>query len=292
MSHSSDLSNRLAPVALGLLDGDVDGTLASHLAAGCESCAAELRELRETAALLALGIEPLQPSDQLRQRLLDRIGGNSFAFVLSGEGEWRQEDGLEVKLLYSTSDGPATTLVSLPTGSWLARAYRPGHLGYVILRGELDGEGMRLGVGDFLPAAGKTPDRQMAVVMDTVLLAVAGSPEARPLDSPRAVRSGKAAWNPMEPGALGLPLAGSVDEGVEISLVRMEPGATIARHRHDWVEELCLISGDCRCQGIELGPEDYHRANPGTTHDVTTSVGGCTMVYIIRKTPPHSLEGR
>lgn len=284
MSHSSDLSNRLAPLALGLPDADADGTLASHLAAGCESCAAELRELRETAALLALGIEPLEPSEKLRQRILDRIGGDSFAFVLSGEGEWLEDEGLEVKLLYGTPQGPATSLVSLPTGSWLAQAYRPGHLGYVIMRGELDGEGMRLGAGDFLPAAGKMPGRQMAVVMDTVLLAIAGSPDATPLDSPRAVRSGKAAWNPMEPGALALPLAGSVEEGVEISLVRMEPGAAIARHRHDWVEELCLISGDCRCQGIELGPEDYHRADPGTTHDVTTSVGGCTMAYIIRKT--------
>ncbi|HKG33921.1 MAG TPA: cupin domain-containing protein, partial [Gemmatimonadales bacterium] len=198
----------------------------------------------------------------------------------------REENGLEVKVLFGTSPSPLTSLLSLPTGSWLADAYHPGHLGYVIMRGELHGEGMRLGAGDFLPAAGKVPGRQMAVVMDTVLLAVAGSPTAAPLDSPRAVRSGKAAWNPMEPGTLALPLSGSEEAGVEISLLRVEPGATIARHRHDWVEELCLISGDCRCQGIELGPEDYHRANPGTTHDATTSVGGCTLVYITRKSTP------
>jgi anti-sigma factor ChrR (cupin superfamily) len=142
---------------------------------------------------------------------------------------------------------------------------------------------MRLGDGDFVPAAGKLPGRQIAAVMDTVVLAVAGSKDALPLDSPRAVRSGKAAWNPMEPGVLALPLAGSAPEGIEISLIRVEPGTAAARHRHDWTEELCLISGDCRCQGVELGPEDYHRADPGTTHDATTSVGGCTMVYIIRK---------
>jgi quercetin dioxygenase-like cupin family protein len=286
MSHPPELANRLAAFAMGLVDADPDGTLASHLASGCESCASDLRHFRETAALLALGIEPLDPPDALRQRILDRVGGNSFAFVLNGPGEWREQNGLEVKVLFGTSHGPLTSLLSLPTGSWLADAYRPGHLGYVIMRGELDGDGMRLGAGDFLPAAGKVPGRQMAVVMDTVLLAVAGSPEAAALDSPRAVRSGKAAWNPMEPGTLALPLSGSEEEGVEISLLRVEPGATIARHRHDWVEELCLISGDCRCQGIELGPEDYHRANPGTTHDATTSVGGCTLVYITRKSIP------
>ena len=286
MSHPPELTNRLAALALDLADADSDGSLASHLATGCESCATELRHYRETAALLALGIEPLHPPEALRQRILDRIGGNSFAFVLNGTGEWQKEDGLEAKVLFGTQESPLTSLLSLPTGSWLADAYRPGHLGYVIMRGELDGEGMRLGVGDFLPAAGKVPGRQMAVVMDTVLLAIAGSAAAAPLDSPRAVRSGKAAWNPMERGTLALPLSGSEEEGVEISLLRLEPGATIARHRHDWVEELCLISGDCRCQGIELGPEDYHRADASTTHDATTSVGGCTLVYIIRKSTP------
>jgi anti-sigma factor ChrR (cupin superfamily) len=284
VSHTPDLMNRLGSYALGLPDADADGALASHLAGGCEICAAELREFRETAALLAFGAEPVQPPEEARQRLLDRIGGDSFVFVLAGAGEWRNDNGLEVKLLYGSAEGALTSLVSLATGTRLAQAYRPGHLGYVILRGELDGEGLRLGAGDFLPAAGKAPGRQMAVVMDTVMLAVAGSPDAAPLDSPRAVRSGKAAWNPMEPGSLALPLAGSVEEGIEISLLRMEPGATIARHRHDWVEELCIISGDCRCQGIELGPEDYHRAGPGTTHDMTSSVGGCSIAYITRKT--------
>ena len=283
MSHPPELLDRLAPYALGLPDADLDGALSSHLAAGCDSCATELRELRETVALLALGTEPLNPSTELRERIVDRVSGESFAFVLSSAGDWRQEGGLEIRQLYTAPEGGGTSLISLRTGTWLADAYRPGHLGYVIMRGELDGEGLQLGAGDFVPAAGKVPGRKMAVVMDTVLLAVSGSEEAAPLDTPRAVRSGKAAWNPMEPGTLALPLAGSAEEGIEISLVRIEPGGTAARHRHEWVEELCVISGDCRIQGVELGPEDYHRASPATRHDVTTSVGGCTLVYVTRK---------
>jgi anti-sigma factor ChrR (cupin superfamily) len=282
VTHPTELADRLGAYALGLVDADPDGALAAHLAAGCENCASELRDLRETAALLALGTEPVTPPDELRARLLDRVAGESFVFVLAGSGEWREDGGQEHKELFSSPSGGATTLISLRTGTWLEEAYRPGHLGYVIMRGELDGEGLRLGAGDFVPAAGRVPGRKMAVVMDTVLFAVAGSEKALPLDSPRAVRAGKAAWNPMEPGTLALPLAGSAKEGVEISLMRMEPGAAVARHRHEWVEELCVISGDCRCQGMELGPEDYHRASPGTRHDILTSVGGCTMVYVIR----------
>jgi hypothetical protein len=283
MTHPAKLLDRLAPYALGLPDADTGGVLATHLVEGCDICASELRELRETAALLAMGTEPLAPPGDLRERILERIGGERFAFVLSSAGEWRDEGGLEIKQLYRTADGGGTSLISLRTGSWLAEAYRPGHLGYVILRGELDGEGLRLGPGDFVPAAGKVPGRKMVIAMDTVLLAVAGDVDAIALESPRAVRSGKAAWNPMEPGTLALPLAGSAEEGVEISLVHMESGAAVARHRHEWIEELCLISGDYRCQGVELGPEDYHRAAPGTTHEVTTTVSGCTMVYITRK---------
>ncbi|HET6777380.1 MAG TPA: cupin domain-containing protein [Gemmatimonadales bacterium] len=288
MTHPSGLVDRLAAFALGLPDADPDGALASHLAGECLSCATELRELRETVALLALGIQPLSSSDGLRERVVDRVSGESYAFVLSSTGDWREDSGLGIKQLYAAPGGGGTSLVSLRTGSRLADAYRAGDLGYVLLRGELDGEGLRLGTGDFVPAAGKIPGRELAVVMDTVLLAVTGSEQAAPLDSPRAVRSGKAAWNPAEPGALALPLAGSAEEGVELSLVRMEPGAALARHRHAWVEELCLISGDLRCQGVELGPEDYHRAGPGTTHDVATTVGGCTMVYIIRRKPPQA----
>lgn len=286
MTHPSGLLDRLAAFALGLPDADPDGALASHLAGDCASCATDLRELRETAALLALGIQPLSSSGGLRERVVDRVGGESYAFVLSSTAEWREDGGMGLKQLYAAPGGGGTSLVSLRTGSRLAEAYRAGDLGYVLLRGELDGEGLRLGTGDFVPAAGKVPGRQLTVAMDTILLAVAGSERAAPLDSPRAVRSGKAAWNPAEPGVLALPLAGSAEEGVELSLVRMEPGSALARHRHAWVEELCLISGDLRCQGVELGPEDYHRAGPGTTHDVATTMGGSTMVYITRRKPP------
>jgi quercetin dioxygenase-like cupin family protein len=286
VTHTQAMLDSLAPFALGLPDADPGGTLAAHLAEGCEICTAEVRELRETATLLLLATEPVPPPEALSQRVLDRIAGKSFEFVLSNEGTWRPAGQFETKMLY---DGPlgSTSLISLPTGSWLADAYQPGHLGYVILRGELDGEGVRLNTADFVPAAGKVPGRRMAVVMDTVLLAVAGAVEAEPLDSPRAVRASKAAWTPMEPGVSALPVAGSEADGIEISLLRLEPGAVVAKHRHDWVEEFCLISGDCRCQGVELGPEDYHRAVPGTSHDATTSVGGCTMVYIIRKITPN-----
>jgi anti-sigma factor ChrR (cupin superfamily) len=283
VTHTPGISDRLASYAAGLADADPDGSVAAHLASGCETCAKDLREFRETIALLALGVEPVDAGPELSARILDRVGGENFVFVLSDSGDWRQDSGLEIKHLYTAPDGAGTSLVSLRAGSWLEEAYRPGHLGYVLLRGELDGEGLRLGPGDFVPAAGKLPGRKMAVVADTVLLAVSGSPGAAPLDSPRAVRSGKAAWNPVEPGVLALPLSGSAEEGIEISLVRLEPGASVARHRHEWVEELCLISGDCSWQGMELGPEDYHRATPGTTHDVMTSVGGCTMAYVIRK---------
>jgi quercetin dioxygenase-like cupin family protein len=280
--HTPRILEQLAPVALGLPEADPTGAVLTHLSEGCDICAIEFAQLRETAALLALGSDPLSSPADLRERINRRIQDTSFEFILATDGAWESAGNLEFKRLYAAPGG-STTLISLPTGSWLAEAYRPGHPGYVILRGELDGEGLRLSTGDFIPAAGKIPGRQMAVVMDTVLLAIAGPTDAEPLDSPKAVRSGRAAWNPVETGVLALPLAGSEREAIEISLVHMEAGAIAARHRHEWVEELCVVSGDCRCQGIELGPEDYHRAAPGTSHEEIRSLGGGTLVYIVRK---------
>lgn len=247
----------------------------------CPQCTVELFELRETAALLALGSEALFPDPGLRVRVLERIGRERFGFVLSSEGAWvDQGGGLQIKQLFLGSDGSRTSLVALPARMPVSRAYHQGDLGYVVIRGELESEGVRLGAGGLLPGAGGDRGSEAAALTETVLLAVSARPGDTLTGSPTA-RPAVGKWKELEPGALILPLGGSV-EGLQISLMRMTPGAKISRHKHEEVEELCLISGDCRCQGVEVGPEDYHRASPGTTHEATTTVGGCTMVYITR----------
>jgi anti-sigma-K factor RskA len=61
-------------LALSALDADCEErrALEAHLAT-CADCRAEQRELRDTAAALALAVQPVAPSPQLRSRLLSAI---------------------------------------------------------------------------------------------------------------------------------------------------------------------------------------------------------------------------
>jgi len=62
-----------AVYALGALDGDDLARFEAHLAAGCERCAATLRESDEALARLALGGTPAIPPPHVKQALLARI---------------------------------------------------------------------------------------------------------------------------------------------------------------------------------------------------------------------------
>jgi anti-sigma-K factor RskA len=62
-------------LALSALDAECEErrALEAHVAA-CADCRAELRELRDAAAALALAAEPVTPTAELRSRLLDAVG--------------------------------------------------------------------------------------------------------------------------------------------------------------------------------------------------------------------------
>ncbi len=63
-------------------------------------------------------------------------------------------------------------------------------------------------------------------------------------------------------------------------LMRMGPGTAVPSHSHDGPEELYILEGSCFCQGKHLGPGDYHRAEPHSDHNPTTSENGCMMMVI------------
>jgi anti-sigma-K factor RskA len=69
MTTHEDLHELTAAYALDALDADERGVYEEHLAT-CERCRAELRELGETAGVLALAAEGPAPSDGLRDRVL------------------------------------------------------------------------------------------------------------------------------------------------------------------------------------------------------------------------------
>src|SRR5438874_162082 len=73
MRHTTadeETSARAALHALGALDEREARDFEEHIAAGCDVCAAELREFRCVAADLALAATPAQPPALARSRLL------------------------------------------------------------------------------------------------------------------------------------------------------------------------------------------------------------------------------
>ena len=49
-------------------------------------------------------------------------------------------------------------------------------------------------------------------------------------------------------------------------LLQLDPGASLPVHRHHWLEEGIVLSGDIQAGEYDLGPGDYHVSLPGSTH--------------------------
>ncbi|MGI8565700.1 MAG: anti-sigma factor domain-containing protein [Pyrinomonadaceae bacterium] len=105
MNHE-EYKELLALEALGALDANERETLSAHLAT-CAECAAELRESRDAAAMLAYTIAPVMPSANLRARVLEavRVGAGGSTI-----GEPPRE---ATRTNRSESDGAPTNVLPL-----------------------------------------------------------------------------------------------------------------------------------------------------------------------------------
>lgn len=105
---------------------------------------------------------------------------------------------------------------------------------------------------------------------------------------------------PLEPGALftvrcdDLPWQASalapgltvknvaVAGGLELQIVRLEPGARVPPHRHDLPEFLYVLEGELELAGQTLGPGCASVAATGSEHVDVHSTRGCTFVLVDR----------
>ncbi|HEX7957980.1 MAG TPA: cupin domain-containing protein [Pyrinomonadaceae bacterium] len=168
MSHTiadEEAAGRAALYALGALEGEEAREFEEHVAAGCEPCAAELREFEAVAADLGQAAPEAEPPAGVRARLLAQVAGGDggggpnphaeapgFLVVRAGEGEWRPtpDAGVSFKLLYADAQrGTVTTLVRMEPGSRI-RSHR--HLGVeqcLVLEGDVRSGEVGMTAGDF-----------------------------------------------------------------------------------------------------------------------------------------------
>lgn len=87
-------------------------------------------------------------------------------------------------------------------------------------------------------------------------------------------------WRQLTEGVLLKKLHVEPATGIATSLVRMMPGTALPVHRHIGVEQFFVIEGDCNVAGQRLTAGDYHRAEAGSIHESTCTVGGTLLLLI------------
>ncbi|MGH9853311.1 MAG: cupin domain-containing protein [Blastocatellia bacterium] len=96
----------------------------------------------------------------------------------------------------------------------------------------------------------------------------------------RNVRLNEGRWDQVGKGAFVKILFVDQHKGAVTSLIKLEPGARLPRHRHLGIEESIVIEGDCRVNGEILMPGDYRCALAGTIDSEVTTVNGTTFMMI------------
>ena len=94
------------------------------------------------------------------------------------------------------------------------------------------------------------------------------------------VRSQDVSWQELAPGLSMKVLFHDAAGARTTMLLRLAPGGTLIGHRHPQVEEFYVLEGSCLCAGELLQVGDYHRAEVGTVHSVTSSEQGCLALVM------------
>lgn len=94
------------------------------------------------------------------------------------------------------------------------------------------------------------------------------------------VRSQDVSWQELAPGLSMKVLFHDAAGARTTMLLRLAPGGTLIGHRHPQVEEFYVLEGSCLCAGEFLQVGDYHRAEAGTVHPVTSSEQGCLALIM------------
>lgn len=133
-------------------------------------------------------------------------------------------------------------------------------------------------VDDIALAAAPVPPRRE---LRAALLARAAA-EVTPMPLPpfHFVLEGEGAWTEVEPRVFRKDLAVFPGSGPSVFLIRIEPGAHAATHRHRGVEDCYVISGDLHVAGRHIHAGDHHRAAAGTTHEGIRTDGGCLLLIV------------
>jgi predicted ChrR family anti-sigma factor len=188
-----ELTERTFLYALGVLSSIEALAFEQHLAEGCSECAEDLNLFEEISAHLALMVPPVEPSAEVRDKILARIGvvkqaepkesapqtnaSAEFLTIYAQELEWKElSDGVFVKQLHV--DHQKQTVASLYKISPGIRLPMHKHLGVeecFVIEGDFHINDMVLNPGDYHRAETGSVHQSLYTEKGTLLLII--SPE-------------------------------------------------------------------------------------------------------------------
>ena len=95
------------------------------------------------------------------------------------------------------------------------------------------------------------------------------------------IRAGEGAWSETpDAGVFVKLLYVDAERDTVTTLVRMEPGARIPRHRHRGAEQCLVIAGDVSSGGHTMGAGDFNCSLTGSIHDELRTEGGALLFLV------------
>lgn len=163
MTHAKatdDVRALAASYVLGSLDAEDAGRLEEHVEAGCEVCRAEVEGFAAVADDLALAVTPIAPPASVRARLFADLSAErapepprapAFAFLLAGEGGWREvAPGVSRRELGSDAPTRSKSYVIRMTPGATIRPHGHAVVEHCyVLDGDFEVGGRRLHGGDY-----------------------------------------------------------------------------------------------------------------------------------------------
>jgi len=152
-----DCTVEAALYALGALPVEKASAVEQRLRSGCEFCLAQVERYAAVAEQLSLAVKPVEPSSQLRQRLLDRIEvrdktaepSEHMKLVRANDAPWVKMPfpGVEIRPLI----GNKTLMVRMAAGALFPEHDHPQAEQCYVLEGSLtDSDGVTVYAGDFV----------------------------------------------------------------------------------------------------------------------------------------------
>lgn len=289
--HLTDNDLELSALyALGALDAAESAALEARVRRGEPALAAEIQSMKAVAALLGRTAAAEAPG-ALRQRLLERFRAERASVLIrAGEGEW--QDGIVAgmrskRLFLDEVAGRLTSLARMNPGASYPAHRHAGTEELYLLDGTLMVDGQVLGVGDFCCAPAGSSHLQARSDRGCTFILTASTrdeliPEpVAPSSGLVFVRASAGGWrDSTTPGVSTRLIFKDAARGTRTMLVRMTPGTRLPRHRHATAEQFYMLEGDGQVGGALLSSGDFYAAPEGSTHEGSSTEGGCTFLLI------------